>query len=235
MDAPIGTIIAYATAPGTTASDGTGINGLYTASLIKYITKPELSIEDVFKQVRVDVVSQSNRLQTPWESTSLMGDFYFYHDDLSKVYQEDEIKQDVSKSSRSNKPKQESINHHTVLLELVGLKYHYEFLRGPGIYVGYQYRLKYLIFPYPPEYYQNFQTIDAGISYRIGKTIRPYVGAALTIRQIAVGYESFRGSTGGAEFGILFSSNRFMFDLGVLIDLAQEDYIMPNIGIGYRF
>src|SRR4051812_26660052 len=35
MDAPTGTFIAFATAPGSTASDGTGQNGLYTEHLLK--------------------------------------------------------------------------------------------------------------------------------------------------------------------------------------------------------
>jgi len=77
MDAPLGSILAYATAPGNTASDGEGNNGLYTSALVKTIPKSGLSIEEVFKQVRVMVVDQSNGTQTPWESTSLTGDFYF--------------------------------------------------------------------------------------------------------------------------------------------------------------
>jgi uncharacterized protein (TIGR02145 family) len=77
MDAPIGSLIAYATAPGTTASDGPGINGLYTSALVRFIIHPGLSIEEVFKQVRIVVVSESEGIQMPWESTSLMGDFYF--------------------------------------------------------------------------------------------------------------------------------------------------------------
>ena len=78
MDAPVGSIIAYATAPGTTASDGTGNNGLYTSALIENIAIPGLSIEDMFKQVRIAVINQSNGKQTPWESTSLTGNFYFH-------------------------------------------------------------------------------------------------------------------------------------------------------------
>ena len=79
MNAPSGTMIAYATAPGSTASDGDGNNGLYTASLLKNISNEGLSVEEVFKQVRVDVIDQSHGKQTPWEATSLTGDFYFLH------------------------------------------------------------------------------------------------------------------------------------------------------------
>ena len=77
MNAPSGSIIAYATSPGKTASDGTGMNGLYTSAILEYIKVPGLSIEEFFKNVRTKVERNSNRTQTPWESTSLKGNFYF--------------------------------------------------------------------------------------------------------------------------------------------------------------
>jgi hypothetical protein len=77
MNAPSGSIIAYATSPGKTASDGSGKNGLYTSAILEYIKVPGLSIEEFFKNVRTSVERNSNRTQTPWESTSLKGNFYF--------------------------------------------------------------------------------------------------------------------------------------------------------------
>lgn len=77
MNAPSGTFIAYATSPGKTADDGSGQNGLYTESLIKHLTTPNLTIEQIFKRVRNDVEQKSGNKQTPWESTSLKGEFYF--------------------------------------------------------------------------------------------------------------------------------------------------------------
>lgn len=77
IDAPSGTLIAYATAPGSVASDGTQGNGLYTQQLLKYMGVPGLSIEQTFKQVRVAVRGQTLGKQIPWESSSLEGDFYF--------------------------------------------------------------------------------------------------------------------------------------------------------------
>jgi len=77
MNAPSGSIIAYATSPGKTASDGSGKNGLYTSAILQYIKVPGLSIEEFFKNVRTSVERNSNRAQTPWESTSLKGNFYF--------------------------------------------------------------------------------------------------------------------------------------------------------------
>jgi len=77
VEAPTGSIVAYSTAPGKTASDGSGRNGLYTAKLMKYMNVPGMTIEDIFKQVRIEVSTESNNNQVPWESNSLMGDFYF--------------------------------------------------------------------------------------------------------------------------------------------------------------
>src|SRR5262245_45355638 len=77
IDAPVGTLIAYATAPGRTASDGSGRNGLYTKELLAAMRVPGLKIEDIFKQVRSEVRRQSNNQQIPWEASSVEGDFYF--------------------------------------------------------------------------------------------------------------------------------------------------------------
>ena len=77
MDAPKGSIIAYATEPGNTASDGSGRNGLYTGALLDEMQTPGIIIEKVFRQVRTRVLELSGEQQTPWESTSLTGDFYF--------------------------------------------------------------------------------------------------------------------------------------------------------------
>jgi len=77
MDAPVGTLIAFSTAPGSVASDGTGDNGLYTQYLLRTIKAPGTKIEDVFKRVRANVRRDTEGKQIPWESTSLEGDFVF--------------------------------------------------------------------------------------------------------------------------------------------------------------
>ena len=83
MDAPRGSIVAYATAPGSVAADGSGKNGIYTKHLINTIKKPGLTIEQVLKQVRISVVSETGSKQIPWESSSLMGNFYFTPGDIN--------------------------------------------------------------------------------------------------------------------------------------------------------
>lgn len=77
MNAPQGSLIAYATAPGNTASDGVGSNGMYTEALLQEMSKPGLTILEMFQNVRAKVIKDSEGKQTPWESTSLTGNFYF--------------------------------------------------------------------------------------------------------------------------------------------------------------
>ena len=78
VDAPIGSLVAFATAPGSVASDGRGSNGLYTQHLLANMERPGLPIEEIFKRVRLGVRLDSNGGQVPWESTSLEGDFTFF-------------------------------------------------------------------------------------------------------------------------------------------------------------
>jgi tetratricopeptide (TPR) repeat protein len=72
-----GSFIAYATAPGSVASDGSGRNGLYTQELLKALRKPGLTIEQVFKDVRVNVLRLSGDKQNTWDSSNIVGEFYF--------------------------------------------------------------------------------------------------------------------------------------------------------------
>lgn len=77
MDAPLGTLLAYATAPGNVAADGAGMHGLYTENLLREMKAPDAKIEDICKLVRLAVRRSSQGQQIPWESTSLEADFYF--------------------------------------------------------------------------------------------------------------------------------------------------------------
>lgn len=77
MDAPTGTLLAYSTAPGKVAEDGSGNNSTYTRALARAIKTPGAKVEEVFKTVRVNVVDRTQGRQVPWESSSLTGDFIF--------------------------------------------------------------------------------------------------------------------------------------------------------------
>jgi caspase domain-containing protein len=77
MDAPAGTVIAYSTAPGEVADDGDGRDSPYTTALASAMRQSHEPVEQVFKHVRVSVLDVTKGKQTPWESSSLTGDFYF--------------------------------------------------------------------------------------------------------------------------------------------------------------
>ena len=77
IDAPAGTLIAYATAPGKVAADGDGRNGLYTGELVRQMAIPGQAVEAIFKQTRINVLQKSKGQQTPWESSSLTGELFF--------------------------------------------------------------------------------------------------------------------------------------------------------------
>lgn len=72
-----GSIIAYATSPGSVASDGSGENGLYTQELLKAIETPGLEIGMVFRRVLSNVKKLSDGKQIPWTNSSIEGEFYF--------------------------------------------------------------------------------------------------------------------------------------------------------------
>ena len=77
LNAASGSLVAFAAAPGQVAADGTGTNSPYTKALTVAMKQPGLTIEQVFKQTRRDVEEQTGGQQTPWEESSLKGDFSF--------------------------------------------------------------------------------------------------------------------------------------------------------------
>jgi uncharacterized caspase-like protein len=77
MDAAKGSLIAFATAPGSVAADGLGRNGTYTKYLLASLEQPSAEIERVFKRVAQGVSTETRGRQIPWTSSSLTGDFFF--------------------------------------------------------------------------------------------------------------------------------------------------------------
>ena len=69
--------MAYSTGPGEVALDGAGLNSPYTTALARELMVPGVAIEQMFKNVRLAVMEDTGKDQTPWELSSLMGDFYF--------------------------------------------------------------------------------------------------------------------------------------------------------------
>ncbi len=87
MYAPNGSVILYATSPGSVAADGTGKNGLFTEKLIKAMKQPGLKIEDVFKKTAIEVSRESSKAQVPYFEGVILGDFYINTLEKKKVKQ----------------------------------------------------------------------------------------------------------------------------------------------------
>src|SRR5579871_4522111 len=78
MYAPEGTLISYATQPGSVAQDGTDGNSPYTKALTQTMSKPGLDIFQAFNEVGVLVKRTTGGAQQPWLSSSpIDGAFYF--------------------------------------------------------------------------------------------------------------------------------------------------------------
>jgi hypothetical protein len=63
---PRGTVIVYATEPGSVAADGRGRNGLFTAGLLKALAGKDLSLDTVLTVTSAEVEQASDHLQTPY-------------------------------------------------------------------------------------------------------------------------------------------------------------------------
>jgi uncharacterized caspase-like protein len=78
VEAPLGSMIAFSTAPGGVALDNPQEkHSLYTKHLLDNLSSPGLPVELLFKRVRLAVAKETGRVQVPWESSSLTGDFCF--------------------------------------------------------------------------------------------------------------------------------------------------------------
>lgn len=77
MQAPTGTFLSYATAPGGVALDGVDENSPFTKAVARQISTPGLPVEQLFKRVRVEVIEATQGQQTPWDASSLTTDFVF--------------------------------------------------------------------------------------------------------------------------------------------------------------
>jgi uncharacterized caspase-like protein len=77
MDASLGMLISYATAPGSVAEDGKGVNSTFSKHLAATLREPGLRIEDVLKRVRTAVRAETKGRQITWDNSAIEGDFYF--------------------------------------------------------------------------------------------------------------------------------------------------------------
>ena len=78
MRAPEGTLISYATQPGSVAQDGSDGHSPYTKALASTIKQAGLDIFQTFNQVGLAVKRETGGSQQPWVSSSpIDGTFYF--------------------------------------------------------------------------------------------------------------------------------------------------------------
>lgn len=76
VEAPIGSLVVYATAPGAVAADGVGRNGVFTGALIEQLRTDGLSLTEMVRRTRAAVVDATDGKQVPWASSSLLQDYY---------------------------------------------------------------------------------------------------------------------------------------------------------------
>lgn len=77
VDPPVGTVLAYATAPGGLALDGHDENGLFTKHLLRHLSTPGQRLSELFQAVARDVTDEARSRykfeQVPYRSFSYSG------------------------------------------------------------------------------------------------------------------------------------------------------------------
>jgi uncharacterized caspase-like protein len=104
VSAPPDSLIAYSTAPGAVAYDGTGRNSLYTKHLVNYLKEPNLSILNLFSRVGEAVQKDTQTFkkpQIPFLLSSLTGQLTLGKNDASAA-------PSVAAASQSQGPSEDS-------------------------------------------------------------------------------------------------------------------------------
>ena len=119
IDAPVGSVIIFSTAPGKVASDGSGRNGLFTKHLLANLPSPGLSLEEMIKQVSRGVSEESSKggiNQTPWWNSSFTGTFCFggcvdtaQLNDIESIRKEKALLEDDVKRAQAQSAEQRDI------------------------------------------------------------------------------------------------------------------------------
>lgn len=106
-----GALIAYSSAPGATAEDGpAGTNSIFTRHLVKEMLVEGLEVEQMFKNVRVKVLRDSNQRQIPWVNSSMTSNFSFNPraagDPVEAARREDLVRLQASLDKREREQKE---------------------------------------------------------------------------------------------------------------------------------
>jgi uncharacterized protein involved in outer membrane biogenesis/tetratricopeptide (TPR) repeat protein len=101
IDAPTGTLVISAAAPGRVGIEDRGENSPFITELVKQMRSPGLSAEDIANRTRVAVSRASNGAQVPWVSSSLPDVFYFSAAD-APIVEAPKVETDSTKPVRNN-------------------------------------------------------------------------------------------------------------------------------------
>jgi uncharacterized caspase-like protein len=71
-----GTMVAFATSPGTVALDGKGQHSPFTEALLAHMETPGIDIDVMMKRVRGQVTRSTNERQQPWTNSSLTAEVF---------------------------------------------------------------------------------------------------------------------------------------------------------------
>ena len=104
VEAASGTLIHYATRPGSVAEDGDGQNGTYTEALLAQMSEPGVPVEIMLKRVANRVVDKTYGKQEPWVEGSLRGEFYFIFQAPATVNVQ-QVKEDTEITSAAEREK----------------------------------------------------------------------------------------------------------------------------------
>ena len=83
---PTGSLIAFSTDAGSTAADGASENSIYCKSLCKNFLLEDVSIDQVFRNIRSDVLKNTNNKQRPVESSQLTGQTFYLLKPSANLY-----------------------------------------------------------------------------------------------------------------------------------------------------
>ncbi|MFA9422390.1 MAG: caspase domain-containing protein, partial [Sedimentibacter sp.] len=137
INAGAGTLISYATSPNDVSIgyNSEEINSLFTKHFIKNIVKPNLRIEEIFKLTRIDVETETDGNQIPWESTSLKQDFFFIKEDNEII--NNNIYKAISNFKDNGKVLIKLSEKYSFTITEIYLRYyHYKMNLPGGIYLG---------------------------------------------------------------------------------------------------
>ena len=85
QQAPINSFLSFSTSPGMFAEDGTGDNSPFTDALVSVASENRSErIESIMQEVRRRVYETTGQRQVPWESTSLVDEFFLANPELAE-------------------------------------------------------------------------------------------------------------------------------------------------------